>query len=141
MKTDKQLIDEYKRLLQLQFPEDAADLIFACEDEILRRMERHLHSAAQPGWISTADALPKDDSDVFAAIWWINKDNPAYSHYSINDCTYHEDCYGKQGAERSIFVDCEGEEFEAADVAYWIYKKDLAAQFKPPVAAQPEPGK
>ncbi len=38
MKTDRALIEEYKHLLQLQFPEDAAHLIIAAEDEILRRM-------------------------------------------------------------------------------------------------------
>ena len=33
-----QLVNWYKKLLQLEFPEDAATEIIAAEDEILRRM-------------------------------------------------------------------------------------------------------
>jgi hypothetical protein len=36
--SDKGIIECYKRLLQLEFPEDAAAHIIAYEDEILRRM-------------------------------------------------------------------------------------------------------
>ena len=38
--TDLQLVDWYKKLLQLEFPEDAAEQIIAAEDEVLRRMGR-----------------------------------------------------------------------------------------------------
>lgn len=81
------------------------------------------------GWVRTSERLPEDDSDVFAAIWWINKDNPAYSSYAIHDCLFYE---GGPGSGQKIFADCEGEEFEPEDVEYWIYKKDLAAQLPSP---------
>lgn len=35
---DKEIVDVYKRLLQLEFPEDAAIIIIRYEDEIFRRM-------------------------------------------------------------------------------------------------------
>jgi len=80
-------------------------------------------------WVRVEDRLPEDDSDVFAAIWWRNGDNPAYSHYVIHDCSYYE---GGTGSGQKIFTDCEGEEFEHTDVSYWIYKKDLAAALPAP---------
>lgn len=78
--------------------------------------------ALPDGWIKCSASLPEDDSDVFAAIWCINKDNAEYSHYAIHDCSYYE---GGPGSGQKIFSDCEGNEFDAEDVAYWIYKKDL----------------
>lgn len=38
--TPDALVDGYKQLLQLQFPEDAAHLIIQFEDEILRRLRK-----------------------------------------------------------------------------------------------------
>lgn len=80
-------------------------------------------------WISTKDRLPEDDSDVFAAIWWARKDQPESSCYLIHDCLYYE---GGKGSGQKIFTDCEGEEFEHTDVAYWMYKRDLAATVPSP---------
>lgn len=37
---DREIIEAYKHLLQLEFPEDAAAHIIAYEDEILRRINR-----------------------------------------------------------------------------------------------------
>jgi len=96
--------------------------------------QKYLRLAALAGpqngqWVRVEDRLPDDDSDVFAAIWWSNGDNSAYSHYVIHDCSYYE---GGTGSGQKIFTDCEGEEFEHTDVSYWIYKKDLAASLPAP---------
>jgi hypothetical protein len=91
------------------------------------RAKKILGSSERPNvWVSVKERLPEDCSDVLAAIWWINKDNPSYSHYGIHDCLYQSNAYGRLGIG-SLFVDCEGEEFSPEDVQFWIYKKDLAA--------------
>lgn len=79
------------------------------------------------GWVSAKDSLPDDDSDVYAAIAWTH--SPGVRKYIIHDCSYYE---GGTGSGQKIFADCEGEEFEAKDVDYWIYKHKLADQLPAP---------
>lgn len=87
--------------------------------------------AAAVGWVNTKESLPDDDSDVFAAIAWTH--SPGVRQYVIHDCAYYE---GGTGSGQKIFTDCEGEEFEAKDVGFWIYKYKLAEQLpRPEVAA------
>lgn len=90
----------------------------------------------QQGWVSVEERLPESGSAVFAAVWWVNKENPAASRYEIHDCLY---CEGGSGSGQKFFADCEGEEFEHVDVAFWIYKRDLAARLPAPPEAQPAP--
>jgi len=84
------------------------------------------------GWVATKDSLPDDDSEVYAAIAWTH--SPGVRKYVIHDCSYYE---GGTGSGQKIFVDCEGEEFEAHEVDYWIYKHRLAEQLPEPLPAPP----
>jgi hypothetical protein len=87
------------------------------------------------GWKRVEEELPEEDSDVLAAIWWTVTPEPALSHFEIHDCNYYE---GGEGSKQKIFTDCEGEEFEAQEVDYWIYKHELGAQFFPARAEAPQ---
>lgn len=90
-------------------------------------------SAAEAQWIPVSRQLPEDDSEVFAAIWWDDRESPETSGYVIHDCAYYE---GGTGSGQKIFSDCEGEEFTPEDVQFWIYKRDLAKTI--PLPAPPK---
>jgi hypothetical protein len=91
----------------------------------------------QNGWIRVEDGLPDDDSDVYAAIPWTHTPS-AERKYIIHDCSYYEGGKLPDGSQQKIFTDCEGEEFEAHEVGYWIYKYRLAEQLPPLAATAPQ---
>jgi hypothetical protein len=109
---------------------------------LLKNYAKHLcatpaSTARTDGWVSVANGLPDDDSDVYAAIAWTH--SPGVRKYVIHDCSYYE---GGTGSGQKIFADCEGEEFEAKEVDFWIYKYRLAEQLPAPGSVpQAEPPK
>lgn len=109
--------------------------------EIVREAVRRSLQPPQPqsenGWTRVEDGLPDDDSDVYAAIPWTHAQS-GERKYIIHDCSYYEGGKLPDGSQQRIFTDCEGEEFEAQEVGYWIYKHRLADQL-PALAAIPEP--
>ena len=105
--------------------------------EVADDIQAQIEVAASPqqgqGWVRVEDELPEDDSDVYAAIPWTHTPT-GEKKYIIHDCSYYE---GGTGSKQKIFTDCEGEEFEAHEVGYWIYKYKLAEQLPALLPAPP----
>lgn len=116
----------YRGIICVAYDEDGKPISFGDNDGNQWRLEPESGSSGKtrPIWKRTSEELPEDDSAVFAAILWIHhpEGQPETRTYCIHDCEYYE---GGKGSGQKIFTDCEGEEFEAKDVDFWIYKFDL----------------